>query len=241
MGMLRLRQIAFAATDLPSAEADLHDALGLPLCYRDPDVAVFGLRNALYPIGDQFLEIVSPTQPGTTAGRLLERRGGDCGYMVLFQTDALAPVEERLERAGIRVVYDAVGDGIRGIHLHPKDVPGAIVSVDAADEPAEWPWAGPDWRDHANAAADTAKVRALVGIDVAVSDPLEAAATWAYVLGVEPNAAALELDDATIRFVAPTQSDPREGITAIDVTTGDASLAGSTRDLLGVTIRYVPT
>lgn len=233
--MLRLRQIAFAATDLPSAESDLEGALGLHLCHRDPNVTVFGLRNALFPIGDQFLEIVSPSVPDTTAGRLLERRGGDCGYMVLFQTDALAPVEARLEHAGIRVVYEAAGEGIRGIHLHPKDVPGAIVSVDAADDPAEWPWAGADWRDH----VDTAKVRALVGLDVAVSDPLTAAATWAYVLGVEPDGPRLEVDDATVRFVAPTATDRREGITAIDVTTDHPSLTGSSRDLLGVTIRFV--
>jgi hypothetical protein len=232
--MLRLRQIAFAATDLPSAEADLQDALGVQRCYRDPNVAVFGLRNALYPVGDQFLEIVSPTEPATTAGRLLERRGGDCGYMVLFQTEALGPVEARLERAGIRIVFDAAGDRIRGIHLHPKDVPGAIVSVDAADDPADWPWAGPDWRDY----VDTRRVSALVGIDVAVRDPASAAATWADVLGIEPTGAALEVDDATVRFVEPTEADPREGIRAIDVTTSDPSLTGSTRNLLGVTVRY---
>jgi hypothetical protein len=235
--MLRLRQIAFAATDLPSAEADLQGALGLRLCYRDPNVAEFGLRNALYPIGDQFLEIVSPTEPGTTAGRLLERRGGDCGYMVLFQTDALAPVEQRLDQAGIRVVFDAAGDGIRGIHLHPKDVPGAIVSVDAADDPADWPWAGSDWRLH----VDTALVRAVVGMDVAVRDPVAAAVTWAHVLGIEPDDATIEVDDAVVRFVEPTAADPREGITAIDVTTSEPSLAGADRHLLGVTIRYVAT
>jgi hypothetical protein len=234
VAVLRLRQIAFAATDLAPAEATLVDALGVRLCHRDPNVAVFGLRNALYPVGDQFLEIVSPIEPSTPAGRLIERRGGDCGYMVLFQTDALAPVEERLARAGIRVVYDARGDRIRGLHLHPKDVPGAIVSVDAADDPADWPWAGARWRDH----VDTSKVGAVVGIDVAVDDPVAAAATWAHVLGVAPTGPTLAVDDASVRFVTPTAADPRAGITAIDVTTGDRSLVGSTRDLLGVTIRY---
>ena len=135
--MIRLRQIAFAASDLAAAERALTTALGVRLCYRDPNVGIFGLRNALYPVGDQFLEIVSPVEPGTTAGRLLDKRGGACGYMALFQTAALEPVEERLVEAGIRIVLDAPGEGIRGLHLHPKDVPGAIVSIDAADEPAE--------------------------------------------------------------------------------------------------------
>ena len=85
--MLRLRQIAFAASDLPQAEAALRDALGVELCYRDPNVGVFGLKNALFPVGDQFLEIVAPREDGTTAGRYLERFGAG-GYMVILQSMA---------------------------------------------------------------------------------------------------------------------------------------------------------
>lgn len=238
--MTRLRQIAFAATDLAAAEEALTGALHLQLCYRDPGVALFGLRNALYPVGDQFLEIVSPTEPGTTAGRLLDKRGGDCGYMVLFQTAALGPVEERLAAAGIRVVFDAEGEGVRGLHLHPKDVPGAIVSIDAVDEPAEWPWAGPDWRRH----VDTTTVRAIAGLDVTVADPAAAGAAWGRALGVTPtDDAVLQVDDATVRFVAaPADGDDatpaRLGITAVDLVTADPALAGTTHDLLGVTLRF---
>lgn len=234
--MIRLRQIAFAATDLAAAEQALTAALHVQLCYRDPGVALFGLRNALYPVGDQFLEIVSPTGPGTTAGRLLAKRGGDCGYMVLFQVAALAPVEERLAAAGIRVVFDAEGEGVRGLHLHPKDVPGAIVSIDAVDEPAEWPWAGPDWRGH----VDTGVVRAIAGLDVTVADPSGAAAAWGRALGVTPTGDVLHVDDATVRFVeAPAGDGPgRQGITAVDVVTPDPARAGTTHDLLGVTLRF---
>jgi len=234
--MIRLRQIAFAATDLAAAEQALTSALGVRLCHRDPGVGVFGLRNALYPVGDQFLEIVAPVQPDTTAGRLLAKRGGDCGYMALFQTTALGPVEERLSEAGIRVVLDAAGDGIRGLHLHPKDVPGAIVSIDAADEPAEWPWAGPDWRRH----IDTTTVNAIAGMDVTVADPAAAAATWGHVLGLSPADDALAVDDGIVRFVPTRPGDPRQGITAVDLATTDAALAGTSRDLLGVTLRFTP-
>lgn len=233
--MLRLRQIAFAANDLAAAEQALSTALGVRLCYRDPNVGVFGLRNALYPVGDQFLEIVSPVEPDTTAGRLLDKRGGDCGYMVLFQTATLGPVEERLANAGIRIVLDAPGEGIRGIHLHPKDVPGAIVSVDAADEPAEWPWAGPHWRDH----VDTTTVRSIVGMEVAVPDPSRVSATWGQVLGIEPTDESLDIDDGIVRFVEPHPGTPREGIAAIDLTTTDPALAGTSQNILGVTLRFV--
>ena len=233
--MLRLRQIAFAAADLAAAEQALVAALGVQLCFRDPGVGVFGLHNALFPVGDQFLEIVSPIEPNTTAGRLLAKRGGDGGYMVLFQTDDLAGVEQRVGDAGIRIVFDARGDGIRGLHLHPKDVPGVIVSVDQADQPAEWPWAGPTWRDHV--ATDTA--HSIIGVEIAVHEPAAVSATWARVLGTEAVGESLHLDDAIVRFSALASPDAHEGIVAIDLATADATLAGSTRELLGVTLRFL--
>ena len=235
--MVRLRQVAIAAQDLSSAEAALQGALGVPRCYQDPNVGLFGLHNALFAVGDQFLEIVSPIEPGTTAGRLLEKRGGDCGYMVLFQVDVLTPVEPRLAAAGVRVVFDADAGDIRGLHLHPKDVPRAIVSIDAATDPADWPWAGPAWRDH----VDTTTVRSIVGIDVAVEDPDAVAGRWAEVLGIERDKAVCQVDDATIRFVRVTPDDRRQGITAIDLATSQPQLAGTSQKLLGVTLRLVAT
>ncbi|MEI6419565.1 MAG: VOC family protein, partial [Sphingomonadales bacterium] len=67
--MIRLRQVALVARDLETAVGELCSRLGLTVCFHDPGVAAFGLHNALMTIGDQFLEVVAPTQPGTTAGR----------------------------------------------------------------------------------------------------------------------------------------------------------------------------
>ena len=92
---IRLRQVAFVAADLSPVEADIEEHLGLESCFRDPGVARFGLRNVLYPVGDQLLEVVSPTEAGTTAGRLLAKRGGDGGYMVILQVDDLEPHRRR--------------------------------------------------------------------------------------------------------------------------------------------------
>ncbi len=233
--MLRLRQIAFATTGLPAAERALIDALGVELCFRDPNLITFGLENALFPVGDQFLEIVAPVQDDTTAGRLLERRGGDTGYMVLFQVDDLAPVEDRLGRHDIRVVHEAHEDGIRGLHLHPKDVPGAIVSIDAARQPAEWPWAGGSWRDHVR----TDQVTSIVAMEVSTTDPAATRSIWATVLGVDSGPSQrIDLDDAAIDF-ASAASGEREGITRIDFRAADPERRGATIDLLGVTVRFV--
>src|SRR5262245_25656277 len=88
--MIRLRQVALVARELEEVVGALCKQLGLRICFRDPGVAEFGLHNALMLIGDQFLEVVSPTRADTTAGRLLERRGGDGGYMAIYEDDELA-------------------------------------------------------------------------------------------------------------------------------------------------------
>ena len=143
---MRLRQIALVGKDLDRIRDDITAVLGLGEAYADPGVGKYGLHNQVWPIGDTFLEVVSPQQDGTTAGRLIDKRGGDGGYMAIFQTDDLAAARARIAAAGIRVVDQRDHKGAAFTHLHPKDVPGAIVSVDAMEPKERWEWGGPDWR-----------------------------------------------------------------------------------------------
>lgn len=237
--MFRLRQVALVAADLQAAEAEVANALGIEWCFQDPGVGAFGLHNALFPIGDQFLEIVSPTEPGTTAGRLLEKRGGDGGYMVLVQTDDLAGVRERFRSLGVRVVHEAIDEGIIGLHVHPKDIGSAVVSVDQTEDPAEWTWAGPSWRQHQR----TDVVSSIAAVEIQSSDPQATALRWAEVLGqslshshaAEPQ---IVCDDAVIRFVV--ERDGRgDGVGGFDVVATDRSRAGTEVSLLGSRVRFV--
>jgi hypothetical protein len=106
--------------------------------------------------------------------------------MAIFQVadfDELRDVRARVEGLGIRVVWATDLDDIATSHLHPKDVPGAIVSVDAAVPAASWRWAGPRWMGAAP--ADPYAAGGIAGITVEVDDPDAAAATWAAVLGCD--------------------------------------------------------
>jgi catechol 2,3-dioxygenase-like lactoylglutathione lyase family enzyme len=233
--MMRLRQVALVAHDLAAAEAAITEQLGLELCFRDPGVGEFGLHNALFPVGDRFLEVVSPTEEGTTAGRLLDKRSGDGGYMVLFQTDDLDGLRDRLDAAGVRIVFEAKGPGILGLHLHPKDLGGTIVSIDRSDEPAEWHWGGPEWRDHVR----TDTVTDLVGVEVQVDDPAAAAGRWAEVLGRSvTDGTTVEVDDATVTFV-PVTDGRGPGVGGISLRARDRSQAGQRLDLVGTRVRFV--
>lgn len=176
---MRIRQIVFAARDLSEGSAQLATLLGLDPPFRDPGVAEFGLDNAVFVFGDQFIEIVSPVRAGTTAGRLFERRG-DCGYMLLLQTDDLARERARFAALGVRTVFTAEFPDIRAVHLHPKDIGGAIVSVDEPRPAASWRWGGPAWR----AQSGRLGVQRIVGLTVEAMEPAGMAARWAQVLGL---------------------------------------------------------
>ncbi len=71
---IRLRQVALVARNLQEVLDDLNAVFGLEVAYRDPGVATFGLQNAVLPVGTQFIEVVSPVQEETAAGRQLDRR-----------------------------------------------------------------------------------------------------------------------------------------------------------------------
>ena len=220
---MRLRQIAMVAADLAAAEDRIERELDLERCHRDPGVATFGLRNALYAVGDQFLEVVSPTQPGTTAGRHIDKRGGDSGYMVILEVDDLEPLRRRFDEHGVRVVFEAVDDGIVGLHVHPADIGGAILSVDRADTWGEWPWAGPVWRDHVR--VDT--VNELLAVEIEAVDPAAMSERWAEVLGCEASDHTLVFPDGgEIRFVPA--GDRGEGVSAVELRTDRADQVGST-------------
>lgn len=208
---IRLRQVAVVAADLAAVEANVEAHLGLSRCFRDPGVGFFGLDNALYPVGHQLLEVVAPIRDGTTAGRLLDKRGGDGGYMVLVQVDDLTAVRSRLERLGVRIVHEAASPGVTGLHVHPRDIGGAIVSIDQTDEWDEWPWAGPEWRPHIR----TEVVSAITAVEIQADDPESMAARWAEVLARQADGPVLRLDEGEIRFV-PAADGRGEGVAGIE-------------------------
>src|SRR5215472_15724138 len=112
----RLRQVALVAADCAGTARQLQETFGWPEPFHDPGVGQFGLTNAVFAAGDTLVEVVAPVQPGTTAGRYLERRGTDSGYMAIFQMPDLAQARGRVAAAGVRVVWQADLNDIAGTH-----------------------------------------------------------------------------------------------------------------------------
>jgi hypothetical protein len=223
---MRIRQIALVARELEPVVADLCAVFDLEVAFRDPGVAEFGLHNAVMAVGDTFLEVVSPLRENTSAGRFLERRGGDGGYMVILQTDDLASDRRRAEALHVRVVWEIAFTDIATIHLHPRDLGGALVSLDQPRPPGAWRWAGPGWERKMR----TGVVKRIVGAELQAADPPALAARWAEVLGrrdtwdgADVHEIPLE-DSGRLRFVLPR--DKRgDGIAVVEIEAVDQDRA----------------
>jgi len=222
---LRLRQIALVAERLAPVEEAICDVLGVAVCYRDPGVAHFGLENALFPIGNQLLEVVAPVRENTAGGRYLQRRGGDGGYMVITQCDDHAPRRARVNALGVRIAHQFETADFRNMQLHPKDTGGTFFEIDeqlgahAHDADGPWEPAGPNWR----AARQTQRVSAIAAAELQCDDPRAVASRWAEIaeLPVNPDLS-ITLENATLRFVPCSDGRP-EGLGGIDVACADSA------------------
>lgn len=171
----------------------------------------------MFPVGETFLEVVSPAQPGTTAGRLLDKRKGDGGYMVILQVDDMAAARAKVRAAGARIVDQADLDGVAMTHIHPKDVGGAILSLDYMDPWNRWEWGGPHWREKARTDSSVA----IVGAELQSGDPAAMSARWVEVLGrsADPDGR-IALEEGEIRF-APDRDGRGDGVAGFVVAVRD--------------------
>ena len=161
--------------------------------------------------------------------------------MVILQSEDLDADRARFDALGVRIVAQLDRPHARGTHLHPRDVGGAILSVDDMDPPESWEWAGPDWQ----AAVDTSLVTAITGVAIQSHDPGALADRWAEVLGreVETDGVArdINLDDGAIRFV-PAIDERGDGVSTVRLATKDIDEVirrAEARNLLDVDGRVV--
>jgi len=226
---IRLRQIALVAEDLNAVSTEIGGVLGVEACYTDPGVKIFGLKNMLWPIGTQMLEVVTPIQDNTAAGRYLERRSGDGGYMVINQVDDVAHRRARAADLGVRVAYDLhyPDEGHDGIQLHPGDTGGSFFEMDqmlmeGGDEPGG-PWypAGTNWEPYVR----TDRVSGISAAELQSPEPARLAKRWADIAEVDladdaDGHPTIAFDNATVRFV-PDSDGRGEGLGGIDLITED--------------------
>ncbi|MGH8689141.1 MAG: hypothetical protein ACREVQ_15660 [Burkholderiales bacterium] len=209
---LRLRQICLVAAELEREARAVREIFGLQACYRDPNVAKYGLQNVLFPIGSDFLEIVAPTRPGTAAGRFLERHGGRHGYMAIFDCDDPEARGRHCASLGVRTANLIRHDAYLGVQLHPRDTGAAMIEFNrtegGADPHGPYAPAGPRWQD----AIRLERVRRLAAAEVSCPDPGALAARWSELLERPALASGrnrrIELDSGAIDFLEDPSAVP---------------------------------
>jgi hypothetical protein len=138
----------------------------------------------------------------------------------------------------VRIVWQIALDDIATVHLHPRDIGGAIVSFDQPKPPESWRWGGPDWVSHARIDV----VRGISGVEIEASDPAAMAARWAQVLGLGTpvpvgGVERLALDEGEVCFVkAGARGD---GVSAVRFVAADRARAGTSFEVCGVRLELV--
>ncbi|HXV01426.1 MAG TPA: VOC family protein [Caulobacteraceae bacterium] len=203
---MRLRQIALATSDLDAVTKTLGDVFGLKVAFRDPHIIHYGLKNAVAPAGAAFIEVLQPVRDDASAARFLERRGGDAGYMLIFQSPDAPAERARVAMLGVRVVDEIERPDYRASHFHPGDFGGVLSSIDEQrtvsdylEPQGDWWPAGRDWRE-----AQGEEVRDLTAVTLASPDPAALAERWAELLNAPLDPAdrlRLPLARGELRFV----------------------------------------
>jgi len=204
---LRLRQICLVAPRLESVIPDIAAIMGLEVCYRDGNVAKYGLENALLPVDTILLEVVAPFREGTAAGRFLDKTGSRGGYMAIFCCDDPDVRGKSASELGVRTANVITHAPYHGVQLHPRDCRAAFIEFNHTDGSDDvlgpYPPAGPDWQNFIRREV----TQALTGVEMQSPEPLTLAEHWGRIIGVgvsrnDKGEAELKLPNASFRFVA---------------------------------------
>ena len=251
-GYIRLRQICLVAPQLEPVIGDISGIMGLDVCYRDRNVAKYGLENALLPVDTILLEVVAPTRPGTAAGRFIEKTGGRGGYMAIFCCDDPDERAKHANAMGVRTANVITHAPYHGVQLHPRDCRAAFIEFNhtagSDDVLGPYPPAGPDWQKSIRKDV----TQALTGVEMQSPDPQGLAEHWGRIIGVAASKTVrgeheLKLPNCSFRFVKGA-SDLMSGLTfgvADTAKVRDAAKAkgcavsGDGFELCGVTFRLV--
>jgi hypothetical protein len=214
---IRLRQICLVAPHIEPVVGDIAAIMGLNVCYRDGNVAKYGLENALLPVDTILLEVVAPFQPGTAAGRFIEKTGGRGGYMAIFCCDDPDARGAHANKMGVRTANVITHAPYHGVQLHPRDCRAAFIEFNhtagSDDIFGPYPPAGPDWQKSIRKEV----TQALTGVEMQSPEPLALAEHWGRIIGIavskgksgEPE---LQLPNARFSFVKG-ESDIMSGLT----------------------------
>ena len=124
--------------------------------------------------------------------------------MIIVDVENFESENERVKKTDIEIVWNGErneeGIHARTIHLHPRQVGGAILSLDKMIPDEAWLWAGTSWKKDINKSL----VNCLSGVILQSTDPEILCSKWEKALGKERaigDELTIPLKESNISFV----------------------------------------
>ncbi len=226
-----IRHYVLASPDIDAVSAKLQAFLQIPQGDRHDMGTILGFKNEMMMVGQTMLEMVQPTKPDHRLHKWFKERGGEGGYMIVFQTFDADAFRERAAAEKLRLTRDMLFRGQDMIQFDPKRF-GTHLETYKYTLPNGW-WGDPVGRKYGKSKVASE----IVAAEVAVGDPpAEIAAQVGRLFQSQVKDTSVTLVDKTIRFVPAKDT---KGLIGLDLKAIDKASAGKSEKICGVDFRLV--
>ncbi len=122
--------LGIAVENIEEAMKIYCDGLGLEVAEKE-ELPERGLRVAMIPLGESSIELLEPTDPESTVGKFIAKRGGGIHHLAIEVEDIDAALA-RLKETGIPLIDEEARPGVGGTRvafLHPKGTGGVLLEL----------------------------------------------------------------------------------------------------------------
>lgn len=126
----KVEHIALAVSDLEAAIEHYKNVWGLSLVHREV-VEDQGVEEAMFLLGDSYIQLLAPLGPQTTVGKFIEKRGEGLHH-IAYEVDDITAALRHLKEAGARLIDEEPRRGSRGTKVafvHPAGNRGVLVEL----------------------------------------------------------------------------------------------------------------
>lgn len=128
--MRKIEHLGIAVSNLEES-IELYEKLLNTTCYKIEEVASEFVKTAFFKIGASKIELVAATDPSSTIGKYIEKRGQGIHH-VAFDVENIEEEIERLEAEGFQMIQRTPKNGADNkiiAFLHPKSSGGMLVEL----------------------------------------------------------------------------------------------------------------
>ena len=126
----RVDHVGIAVRDLDAAIAFYESAFAVELAHRET-VEEQGVEEAMFRVGESWIQLLRPLGPDTPVGKYIEKRGEGVHHIGYGVSDLVA-VLKHLKAEGMQLIDAEPRRGSRGsmvAFVHPRSVGGVLVEL----------------------------------------------------------------------------------------------------------------